>query len=251
MSSYMTGLLPTIQRKRPGIETQLLILDGPSVNFARNECAHYAVKEGFRELFFIDDDMGWTEAHFERMISHEYLDVVGGLYCKRRPGPPQWFVNTIPDQNPDKDGLCEVNDIATGFMKIRVDTVLREFMETYPEREFWHRPEENGHKTTAFEFFPMGVVGSRSPDLKLEKIQATLVQPVTAETRLEMIQKILSDKGEVGTLRGEDYYFCYLVRKMGYKIFADFGMPIVPHIGDVPYPITQDKVGIKTEANSG
>lgn len=254
VSSYMAGFVPTIQAHFPGIELEHCILEGPSVNFARNEIAHYAIARGMRELVFIDDDMGWTLEHFARLISHSELDVVAALYCKRRPGDPFWLMNDKPGCEPDPvTGLCEVNDIATGFMKIRVDTVLKTIAEKHPELEFYNNPED-GKPVTAFEFFPMGVVGPRSPASRLKVVQAAIqkvtqagVETATREQLLQcftdMTAALCTPHGP-GGLRGEDYMFCHLARECGFKIHADFGAAIIPHIGKVPFPITPEMVGL-------
>lgn len=248
LSSYMAGFVPTIQTKFPGVQLEHCILEGPSVNFARNEIAHYALKIGARELVFIDDDMGFTREHFERLISHADLDIVAGLYCKRRPGLPFWLVNNKDGSDIDPvTGLCEVNDIATGFMKIRVDTVLKAIAEKFPEKEFYNKPEE-GKPVTAWEFFPMGVFGPRSADARLAKIKKIISEfkhgGCTPDVGIRDIIVSIEESHEPGNLRGEDYGFCELARQCGFKIYADYGMPIVPHVGKVAFPILPDMVGL-------
>lgn len=248
-SSYMAGFVPTIQRQFPGVELEHCVLEGPSVNFARNEIAHYAMEISARELVFVDDDIGFTTDYFERLISHVDLDVVAGLYCKRKPGQPFYLTNLKKEAEIDpKTGLCEVEDIATGFMKIRVDTVFKTMMNRYPEREFYNKPED-GKLMTAWEFFPMGVVGPRTAEARLAKIKALIYSMTSAQAKdgLNLWMKIdefIHEQHEPGNLRGEDYYFCHLARECGFKIYADFGMPVVPHFGKVAYPITPDMVGL-------
>ena len=245
--TYMTGLIPTLLSKFPDVEVEHCILEGPSVNFARNECAHYAMKIGARELLFIDDDMGWTLDHFTRIISHADLDIVAGVYCKRRPGKPFWLMNTIPGKEIDPaTGLLEVSEIATGFMKIRVDTVLEKMKQEYPDREYFDKPEE-GKPVTAWEFFPMGVRGGRSADARLKRVKQALARVDFHEGEFrEAVWKACYDEQGTGTLFGEDYYFCQLARECGFRIYADFGMPIIPHVGEAAFPITSEMVGIDT-----
>ena len=60
---------------------------------------------------------------------------------------------------------------------------------------------------------------------------------------VEEIRTAATEPFPPGCLRGEDYYFCHLVRSCGLKIYADFGSPIIGHVGNVQYPITPDMVG--------
>lgn len=254
-SHYMAGLIPTIQKKIPGVQLEHVVLEGPSVNFARNEIAHYALKIGAREIIFIDDDMDWRWPHIERILSHVDLDVVANIYCKRQPGMPFWLLNEKPGSEIDPvTNLCEVNSIATGFMKIRVDTVLKTITEKFPELEYYNKPE-SGKPVTAWEFFPMGVVGPRSAVTRMKRIKAILAarhegdSPSTDRERLLSIDEAISSEEEPGTLYGEDYYFCELARQCGFKIYADMGAEIMPHLGTIPFPILPEMVGITpTEA---
>lgn len=252
-SAYMNGFVPTIQTRFPGIELEHCVLEGPSINFARNECAYYGQKIGAREIVFIDDDMGWNPSQFARLISHADLDVVALLYCKRQPGAPSYLVNVKEGCDPDPvTGLCEVNDIATGFMKIRLDTVLPAIEKKYPEREFYNRAESS-LPVTSFEYFPMGVWGPRTAESRLEKIKQILMGSTyhnfdILSDQWGKIYAACYDKHEPGNLRGEDYGFCELARSCGFKIWADFGAPIVPHIGKIPFPITPDMVGLDPTA---
>jgi hypothetical protein len=140
-----------------------------------------------------------------------------------------------------------VLDVATGFMKIRVDTVITKLIEQMPEREYHYKPEE-GHPITGFEIFPMGVVGPRTAEARLARVNQALCKYTGGHLSLSAFEREVfhacHDEQPVGDLRGEDYYFCHLARKFGFKIFVDFGLPIIPHIGDVAFPITPDMVGI-------
>lgn len=251
-SSYMAGFVPTIQTAFPGVKLEHCVLEGNCVNFARNEIAHYARKIGAREIVFIDDDMGWTREHFARIISHVDYDVIGGLYCKRRPGAPFWLVNLkVGCEIDPATGIGEVEDVATGFMKIRVDTVLAKIAEKFPELEYQNQPVD-GKPVTAFEFFPMGIVGPRTPKARLDKIKAVLAGYRTKEwdydTAINNIISAVEEPHEAGVLRGEDYFFCHLARDCGFKIYADFGGEIIPHVGKVAFPITPDMVGLDPAA---
>lgn len=260
-SCYLQGFVNTMRTRFEGVTLEFSVLEGPAVNLARNELAHYAKAIGARELVFIDADLKWTVEHFTRLISHADLDIVGGIYCKKVPGNPHWLMNA-PEGGLDPDAdLCEVDDLATGFMKIRCDTVFPAIDKAYPELAFHCYPEfqntGNGMKAgIAMEYFPMGVTGPRSARTRLdrvkkalEKLQAPgmteLERAVVGERVLVEIDQACHDEQPPGMLRGEDYYFCHLARSVGIKVYADFGMAVLPHIGQAAYPITPEMVGVE------
>jgi hypothetical protein len=220
-AKYMAGLLPVMARAFPGVHLEHCIIESSTVNFARNEIAHYALELG------------------------------GGIYCKRQPGRPFWLMNIMDGEEIDEaTGLCRVNDIATGFMKIRT-SVFRTMMKKFPEREYYNKPE-SGKPQTAFEFFPMGIVGPRTAEAKLERIKLCIANsktycPDPAEL-IRHMENLIDEPATPGDLRGEDYYFCHMARKCGLKIYADFGMSIIPHVGNIPFPILPDMVGLDPAA---
>lgn len=263
---YLAGFIQVMKKHQPELDISHIFHSGTSVNFARNEICHYAIATDVREIVFIDDDMAWDITYWDRLISHVDLDIVAGLYCKKVPGPPFWLTNLAEGKEIDpKTGVCEVDEIATGFMKIRVDTVLKRMQEEYPEREYYAKFKKEGEKGpgddgTAFEFFPMGVMGPRSPGARLLRIKEILSRPLPADDsdrglhmlslRLQEIEDACYDAQPPGNLFGEDYYFCRAARACGFKIHCDFGMPPVGHIGPATYPITPAMVGLdpdKTE----
>lgn len=251
-AEFIRGLMPLLENRDPQYRIEFLAVEGVSVNFARNDAVHIAISMGAHDLVMIDDDMGFTGPMFMRLISHTDLDVVAGLYCKRRPGAPDWLVRPMAGAQPDAKSRVEVLSIATGFMKIRVSALIK-MQEHFPELEYSNQPQ-NGKPVTSFELFPMGVLGGRSAVTKLALIDRfvderltdvrTWKAEYTAESILEQIEAILTAKHEPGTLLGEDYYFCELARQCGIKIHADYGLPVIPHLGTIPFPILPGMVGI-------
>lgn len=251
--SYMAGLVPSLVQRFTDIELHHAILEGTQIGFARSELVHHARSLGCREIVFIDSDMGWTLEHLLRLCSHIELDVVGALYCKRKPGAPAWLLNFKPGAEVDeKTGLCEVNDIATGFMKIRIDTVFPALEKAHPHLEFFNFQQNlaSPKPGTQWEFFPMGVEGPRTPASRLERIKALIRQTKKdgaiphGGKFLNMIEEACYDEQPPSTLRGEDYMFCKMARECGFKIYADLGMPIIPHIGKIGFPILPEDVGL-------
>lgn len=149
---FLPGLQAVLSNRYDGIDVKFQLCVGLPVNFARNYLAGHAKTIGAREILFIDSDMGWEEEDFVRICLHKDVDIVGGLYCRKQPGRPHYHVNLIKGNETDGGtGLEEVEAIATGFLKIRVDTVLPAIEAKFPERAY----DNNGG---GFEYFPMGVV---------------------------------------------------------------------------------------------
>ena len=253
-TNFMRCIMPILLNQQPGRYVELRLIEGPSVNFARNELAIEAIKGGFDDIVFIDADMLWTEAAFERILSHPTKDVVVGIYCRKKAGPPKWLLNVVPGAQTDADGLVEVLDAPTGWMKIKT-SVFHAIAAKFPEREYILTPEkaaEGGKTYSSFEWFPMGITGPRTPEVRLAKIKELLAEIPVAEnlkafvraSLIEDIRNVATAWQPPGSLRGEDYYFCHLVRACGMKIYADFGSPIIGHIGKVQYPITPEMVGV-------
>jgi hypothetical protein len=258
-SDYLPGFVDAMRTRFDGVQLEFAVLDGPAVNLARNELAQYAKDVHARELVFIDSDIKWTVDHFRRLISHVDLDIVGGIYCKKVAGErPFWLMNPKPGGlNVDSNAeLEEVNDIATGFMKIRVDTVFPAIEKVFPELEFMADGTGGKPARSAWEYFPMGVEGPRHPKVRLDKVKAALAKlpgpldPVDSESEwkrrvrlfIAEVDNACHESQPPGMLRGEDYGFCHLARSAGCKVWADFGMDVLPHVGKVAYPITPDMV---------
>lgn len=252
-ASYMAGLLSTLRGLvggRPSIKITPYFIENTLVNTARNEAANYALKHGFDAVLFVDDDMGFTLEHILRILDHD-VDIVGSLYCKRKGGRPEWLVNLKKGSEIDRDGLCEVNSIGTGFLKIRV-SVFREMAERFPEREY---VMEGG---TEFEFFPIGIRGSRTAEARLARVEKVLedgfdqgeLENLQLKPPLDVLEEVYAavfDRHPPGTMTGEDVGFCALATQVGFKVHADFGGAIVPHFGKAAFPIAPDMVGMNPQ----
>ena len=236
-SNYVKELVPLIQKGVPGFDVHTLFISGPSVNFARNEIAFHAFNEGFDELVQIDEDLMLWERYLPRLMSHN-VDIVAGIYCKKKLGKPTWLFTPKPGATVDADGLLEVNGVATGFLRTKV-RVLREMMQTNPDRRFAAKAHEGDPTTVRFDWFPMGPVGPGTAEGRLDAIRHGLA---ARKLTIEQVEELANGVREPGRLLGEDYYFCREARRAGFRIFADLGMGILPHIGNAAYPITSDMV---------
>lgn len=251
-SAYIRGFVATLNRNFPSVKLEILVLDGALVPFSRNDLMRHAKGMGAQEIVFIDSDMGWTDRHFERLISHEDLEIVAGLYCKRQPGKPQWLMTPKAGAKIDPvTHLLEVEDAPTGFMKINLETVLPKLEAKYDYLEYnLKSPDEHGNKQ-GWEYFPVGVEGPRTPAARLERVKAALKaghEGLSDTEVLNLVDEACFDSQPPADLRGEDYFFCHLARGCGIKIYIDFGMPPVPHLGLAAFPITPDMVGLDPAA---
>jgi hypothetical protein len=238
--NYLRSLIPTLRIEIPDTDVEFLISDCGSVNFARNELAHAAEQGGFDRLVQIDSDMAYTPQQLVRLLSHD-VDLVAGVYCKRKPGKPNWLFVPKTGAETQPNGLLECVRVATGFQNLRVSCISA-LRKKFPEREFLCK-EENGGFSTRFELYPMGVYGPRSPEARLKRIKTAILAGGTNETVLNRIGEAVYDEQPPGTLWGEDYGNCRLLREAGFQVFADLGMPVIPHIGKCQYPVTPDMVG--------
>ena len=236
-SNYVQQLIPLIKNGVRGYDIHTLFIAGPSVNFARNEIAFYAMNEGFDELVQIDEDLMHWERYLPRLMSHD-VDIVAGVYCKKKVGKPFWLFTPKPGATAQPDGLLEVTGVATGFLRTKVD-VLRKMFTHNPDNKFTAKAHEGDPATVRYDWFRMGVMGKGTAEGRLDEIRAALSNPTTS---VDDIRRIATEPREPGRLLGEDYFFCRDARRAGYRIFVDLGMGILPHIGNVAYPITKDMV---------
>lgn len=235
-SNYVKELVPLIKAGIPGYDIHTMFIHGPSVNFARNEIAFHAVNEGFDELVQVDEDLVHWSRYLPRLMSHD-VDIVAGVYCKKKIGKPTWLFTPKPGATVQPDGLIEVNGVATGFLRTKVH-VLREMTVYNPDNQFAAKAHEGDPTTIRYDWFPMGVVGSGTAAGRLDDIRLALKNNLS----MEDIRRIATEPRAPGRLLGEDYYFCREARRAGFRIFVDLGMGILPHIGNISYPITQAMV---------
>jgi len=156
-SNYVQQLIPLIKNGVRGYDIHTLFIAGPSVNFARNEIAFYAMNEGFDELVQIDEDLMHWERYLPRLMSHD-VDIVAGVYCKKKVGKPFWLFTPKPGATAQPDGLLEVTGVATGFLRTKVD-VLRKMFTHNPDNKFTAKAHEGDPATVRYDWFRMGVMG--------------------------------------------------------------------------------------------
>lgn len=174
---------------------------------ARNKCADEFLKTNATHLMFIDADIGFNPEDIPKMVDKD-VDILCGLYPKKEINWPRiaFAVNNgvPPDQLANFGGavvvnliknetthvphgeLLEINNGGTGFMLIK-----REVFEALADK-----------------------VPSYTNDMYVS---------TEVVDNPEMIKEFFdtSIDEETNRLLSEDYHFCKLARKHGFKIYAD------------------------------
>lgn len=102
-----------------GVEITFKLLQGESnIVEARNCLTAAFLRSDCESVLFVDADMVFRPWQVGRIASH-LQPVVGGIYCKKVPGTPDYCCQGLEGQTqgvPNADGLIEVSKIATGFL---------------------------------------------------------------------------------------------------------------------------------------
>lgn len=150
-------------------------------------------------LFFVDSDIVFTAADFERVMYHCVVGgkkIVAGLYPKKS-ATLGWVVNVHgPGAQPDSDtGMLKVRHAGTGFLCVH-RSVFEAMRDKFPQIRYG-APDLNLHDV-AWDFFPMGARN--------------------------------------GEYESEDYAFCRMAEEAGFEIYADTRVQ-VKHVGKCVYPL--------------
>lgn len=137
-------------------------------------------------LFFIDVDLRFDPEAILKLICHN-ADVVGGVYPMKRL-PVKYVINTVPNpiHIPERK-LVEVSTLGTGFICVKRG-VLDKMIEAHPELKY----NDNVGIGAQYEPLMYGLW----------------------DTMIDEHKNYLS----------EDWTFCYLWRKMGGRVFADYSI---------------------------
>lgn len=183
------------------IEINLNFIIGQGyIGKARNEMASSFLESDNDVFLQIDNDILFTPADVQRIVSHN-KPVVGGFYFKKDLGKRIAVAERLLEQTgPDENGLIEVKYIGAGFLAVRREVLERMIQEWGLEPWFWYANEGNGRKY--HDFFP------------------AMVHP------------------RLNRWLGEDWWFCQRARDLGYKVYGDSQVRL-PHLGMVTYPVEQ------------
>lgn len=113
------------------VERRLHCIHGMTIDAGYTEAVMTAVREGATHLMCVEDDTFPPLDAIERLLAHN-VDIVGGWYPKRQPGPRVGVPIVIRDgtrqtfDDPEAfTGLVEVHTIPMGCTLIRVDVFTR------------------------------------------------------------------------------------------------------------------------------
>ncbi|MBK8255320.1 MAG: hypothetical protein IPK82_22015 [Polyangiaceae bacterium] len=166
-----------------------------AVDQARNLMATRALDRGYKELFWIDSDIGFSPDDVEKLRAHN-LPMVCGLYPKK--GERAVACHVVPGTHEivfgKKGGLVEILYAGTGFLLTRC--------------EVYTKIKTDGNLPTCNVAFGEGVVPYFLP----------MVIP----------------HGTGHWYLGEDYAFCERARQSHFQIFADTTVRL-KHIGRYAY----------------
>jgi len=183
-----------------GITGTVRFNNGDGVSRSRNRLTADFLAGDWTHLLFIDSDIDFTVADFDRITSHD-VPVVGGLYPLRSPDELEWCANGLVPPPPIRpDGLQAVKYIGTGFLCIARDVFVRMIGELGEQIEY---TSDLGARRTEWDFFPHGVYEYRDGS-----------------------KRYLS----------EDWYFCQRWLDLGGEVFADTHV-LLQHVGQASYPL--------------
>jgi hypothetical protein len=125
------------------------------VGKARNLLVHRFLKSGFRDLVFVDADVGFSAEGIIKLCEAE-PPLVMGLYRMKCP-PPTRFPALLYDpviRHPSNPDLVKLQYGPAGFMRVRRE-VFEAMQEKWPDEYYVNAGEES-----LFDYFPCGRVGN-------------------------------------------------------------------------------------------
>ena len=121
---------------------------------ARNLLVHRFLKSGFRDLLFVDADVGFTAEGLAALCEAE-PPLVMGLYRMKCPPPtryPALMYDPI-ERHPSDPSLVKLQYGPAGFMRVRRE-VFDAMRERWPDEYYVNAGEEK-----VYDYFPCGRVG--------------------------------------------------------------------------------------------
>lgn len=233
MPCTQTRNMVDIARSRfEGWEIAIRILEGAPIQQARNEGVQYARDEKCTHLVQIDSDLDVRPPQLARLLSHE-SEIVCAIYSQRDLNTAFHLQPNNPPSQVEEHGLLHVKQAAIGCSKIALP-VFDKIQADNPDRYGQLTSREGGSKGI-WEFFAFELVGLNTPESRLASI-ASMVQ-CSGTTSNEEIRRILETHYLADNLHvSEDYNFCRLANKSGFKVKVDTQL-IIPHEHGIPLPI--------------
>jgi len=109
------------------------------VQRARNDIFKLAYDNKVDDLMFIDCDVDWNPDDFFKLLDHD-VDLVAAPIIKKTDHSHTYSVKALDGLEPGENGLISVDGIATGFMRVRRDAIVK-LWEAAPEYREPHKPE--------------------------------------------------------------------------------------------------------------
>lgn len=125
------------------------------ISKARNLIVHRFLKSGFRDLVFVDADVGFDLAGIGALCKAE-PEIVMGLYRMKCPDPvryPALLLDPI-ERHPSDPNLIRLQYGPAGFMRIRRE-VFDAMREQWPDEYYVNAGEEK-----VYDYFPAGRTGN-------------------------------------------------------------------------------------------
>ena len=195
----------------PGLEVSCVTLGNDSlITRARNNLFSMFVHSDADYMFFMDADIGFSQDSLQKLLNHR-LDIVCGTYRLKN---PEVYLVTTKTIDTSQFPLVEVEHSGTGLMliskKLTMDVVE------------WAKKTNNVYTDNM-------VYTQNTVDEKRREIYDVFKTEIDTEK---------------GIYLSEDYYFCKLVRELGYKIYVDFSCPSA-HNGDARFIYTPEMVTVE------
>ena len=184
----------------------------PYMNLARNTAAADTLDSDCTHLMFVDADIldvNCTE-HIARMVSHDE-DIVGGLYPKKNESyAPEWVCNALPERpTADARGLLSLRHIGTGFLLIKRGVFEKMVEELGDEIGYLDDITDR----PLWDFFDM--------------------------------PRVIDSSGKKRKM-SEDWHFCDVARKLGFKVWGDTKFTL-RHIGTAVFPLKTQVAATRQE----
>jgi hypothetical protein len=172
----------------------------------RNALAHQFLKTPCTHLMFIDADIKFDAGHIPPMVEAD-VDIICGIYPKKE-------INWHGVEKAVKEGV-EVDKLTTRTGSLVVNLVDYTGSVTVPE----NKPVEIWNGGTGFMLIKREVLEGMADKVSSYVNDVTIMGGNIGDSRI-VEYFACSIEPETQRLLSEDYHFCYMARKNGYKVWA-------------------------------
>jgi len=172
----------------------------------RNALAHQFLKTPCTHLMFIDADIKFDAGHIPPMV-HADVDIICGIYPKKE-------INWHGVEKAVKEGVA-VDKLTTRTGSLVVNLVDYTGSVTVPE----NKPVEIWNGGTGFMLIKREVLEGMADKVSSYVNDVTIMNGNIGDNRI-IEYFACSIEPETQRLLSEDYHFCYMARKNGYKVWA-------------------------------